>query len=82
MKTFVIHATCRYVVQNKATGETYSAQNRPTISIEASSEKAAINKATKQEKKRIGTDYWPVVSFALIPELVNVIAGESKGERS
>ena len=73
MKTYIIHATCRYVVQHKETGETYSAQNRPTISIEASSEKAAINKATKQQKKAIGTDWWPCVSFSLIPELVTVI---------
>lgn len=73
MKTYVIHATCRYVTKQKKTGETYSAQNRPTISVEASSEKAAINKARKEQEKRIGTDWWPVVSFHLIPELVRVI---------
>lgn len=73
MKTYVIHATCRYVVKQKETGETYSAQNRPTISIEASSESAAIKKARKQEEKRIGTDWWPVVSFTLVPELVRVV---------
>jgi hypothetical protein len=73
MKTYVIHATCRYVVKQKETGETESGQNRPTISVEASSEGAAIRKATKEQKKRIGTEWWPVVSFHLVPELVTVI---------
>ena len=73
MKTYVIHATCRYVVKNKETGQTESGQNRPTISVEASSQMAAINKARKQQKERISSDWWPCVSFALIPELVNVI---------
>ena len=72
MKTYVIHATCRYVVKNKETGQTESGQSRPTLAIEASSEGAAIRKATKQMKKSYSSDHWPVVSFALIPELVNV----------
>lgn len=75
MKTYVIHATCRYVVKHKETGQCESGQSRPTIAVEASSEQAAINKATKQMKKSYesyGSDWWPVVSFALVPELVNV----------
>lgn len=73
MKTYVIHATCRYVVKSKEDGRTESGQNRPTISVEASSEAAAIRKATKQQKERIGTEWWPVVSFHLSAELVRVI---------
>lgn len=73
MKTYIIHATCDYVVQNKKTGETYSATYRPTISIEASSKKAAIIKARKAEEKRTGTAYWPLVSFSLMPALVKVL---------
>lgn len=73
MKTYVIHATCRYTVKQKETGETYSATNRPTLSIEASSQQAAINKATKQQKAAISTDWWPCISFHLVPELVRVI---------
>ena len=73
MKTYVIHATCHYVTQQRETGETYSASNRPTISIDASSKRAAINKATKQQRERIGTAWWPVVSFTLIPEIVKVV---------
>lgn len=71
--TYVIHATCRYVVQNKETKACENGQNRPTIAIEATSERAAIRKATAQQKKAISSDYWPVISFHLIPELVNVI---------
>lgn len=74
MKTYIIRATCCYVVKHKETGVTESGQNRPTISVEASSESAAIRKATKEQRDRIGTDWWPVVSFHLVPELVNVIA--------
>lgn len=73
MKTYIIHATCEYTVKQKETGETYTAKNRPTLSVEASSEKAAINKATKQQRERAGSDWWPVVSFRLIPDLVKVI---------
>lgn len=73
MKTYVIHATCRYVVKQKETGETYSAQNRPTVSVEASSQGAAIRKATKEQRERIGTPWWPVVSFHLTADFVNVI---------
>jgi hypothetical protein len=71
--TYVIHATCRYVVQNKKTKETESGQNRPTIAIDATTERAAIRKATAQQKKAISSVYWPCISFHLIPELVNVI---------
>jgi hypothetical protein len=73
MKKYVIHATCRYVVKNKEDGRTESGTSRPTISVEASSESAAIRKATKEQEKRIGTDWWPVISFHLSAELVNVI---------
>ena len=73
MKTYVIQATCRYVVRNKETGQTENGQNRPTIQVEASSERAAIKKATKQQKERIDSDWWPVVSFSLMLELVKVI---------
>lgn len=71
MRKYVIHATCRYVVKQKETGETESGQNRPTIAVEATSRSAAIKKATKEQEERIGTDWWPVISFNLVPELVN-----------
>lgn len=73
MNTYVIHATCRYVVQNKKTKVCEKGQNRPTIAIEASSEQAAIRKATVQQKKAISSPYWPCISFHLVPELVNVV---------
>jgi hypothetical protein len=73
VKTYIIHATCDYTVKNKTTGEHYSATNRPTLSIEASSEKAAIRKATKEQRKAIGTEHWPVLSFSLRADLVRVI---------
>jgi hypothetical protein len=73
VKTYVIHATCRYVVKSKEDGRTEGGQNSPTISVEASSQGAAIRKATKQQRERIGTDWWPVISFALVPDLVTVI---------
>jgi hypothetical protein len=73
VKTYVIHATYRYVTKQKETGETYSAQSRPTLSIEASSEKAAINKARKQMKERTGSAWWPVISDHLSADLVRVI---------
>jgi hypothetical protein len=71
--TYVIHATCRYVVQNRETKRTESAQYRPTIAVDAGSRAAAIRKATAQEKKRTGTPHWPVVSFHLSADLVNEI---------
>lgn len=73
MKTYVIHATCRYVCKSKEDGRTENGQNRPTISVEASSEKAAINKARKQQRERISSEWWPCISFTLVPELVNVV---------
>jgi macrodomain Ter protein organizer (MatP/YcbG family) len=81
LKTYVIHATCRYVCQNKETKRTESGQNRPTISIDASSEKAAINKATRQQKKAISSEWWPCISFHLIPELVRVIEHATAAQR-
>lgn len=81
LKTYVIHATCRYVVKSKADGRCENGQNRPTIAVEASSEQAAIRKATREQKKRVSSDHWPVVSFALIPELVNVIEHPTPAQR-
>lgn len=78
IKTYVIHATCRYVVKNKETGETESGTRRPTISVEASSERAAINKARKQQKEGIGSDWWPVVAMNMSADLVKVIDGRSR----
>lgn len=71
--TYVIHATCRYVVQNKKTKVCENGQNRPTIAIEATSERAAIRIATRQQKAAISSSHWPCVSFHLSPDLVNVI---------
>lgn len=81
MKTYVIHATCRYVVKSRADGRTESAQYRPTISVDAGSEVAAIRKATAQERKRTGSPAWPVVSFHLSAELVNVIEHPTPAQR-
>lgn len=81
MNTYVIHATCRYVVKSKSDGRTESGQNRPTIAVDATSEGAAIRKATRDQKKAIGSEWWPVVSFALIPELVNVIEHATPAQR-
>jgi hypothetical protein len=74
-QTYVIHATCHYVVKSKDDGRTESGESRPTISVQAVSEEEALEKAKAQQEERIGTDYWPVVSFSLAPELVKV-AGE------
>ena len=73
MKTYILHATVNYVCREKKTGETHSATRRPTISIEASSEQAAINKAKKQQKEAIGTDWWPVISLILFVGHVTVL---------
>lgn len=81
LKTYVIHATCRYVVQNRETKATENGQNRPTIAIDASSEAAAIRKATAQQKKAIGSHHWPCISFHLIPELVNVIEHPTSAQK-
>lgn len=81
MKTYIIHATCRYVVQSKADGRCENGQNRPTISIDASSEKAAISRATRQQKKAISSEWWPCISFTLIPELVTVIEHSTPAQR-
>lgn len=72
MKLYVIHATVRYVVKSKADGRCENGEARPTIAVEASSEGAAIRKATREQRKRVHSDYWPCISFHLIPELVNV----------
>lgn len=74
MKTYIIHATCRYVVKGKEDGRTESGTNRPTISVEASSERAAINKAAKQQRERIGSDWWPVVSFSLVADVIRELS--------
>ncbi len=71
-KLYVIHATCNYVVQSKATGQTENGTRRPTIAIEATSEQAAINKARKQQKAEIGSDYWPCIALGFSVALVNV----------
>lgn len=71
-KLYVIHATVNYVVQNKATGQTENGTRRPTIAVEATSEQAAINRARKDQKDAIGSDYWPCISLSLHAELVNV----------
>lgn len=69
-RKWVLHCTYRYTVQHRETGETYSASNRPTIAVEATTEKAARAKALKQCEK-IGTDWWPLLSGHLSVELVN-----------
>jgi hypothetical protein len=71
MRKWVLHCTYRYTVQQKETGETYSSKNRPTISVEATTEKAARNKALKQCRAGITTDWWPVIGDHLSVELVN-----------
>lgn len=81
LNTYVIHATCRYVVKSRADGRTENGQYRPTISIDAGSQAVAIRKATAQEKKRTGSKAWPVVSFRLVPELVNVIEHPTPAQR-
>jgi len=73
MKTYILHCTYRYTVRQKETKELYSAQSRPTLSIDASSEQAAINKAKKQMRERTGTAWWPVLHDSLSVELVNVV---------
>jgi hypothetical protein len=78
MKLYVIHGTVHWTVKSRETGATESGTRRPTIAIEASSEQAALNKARKQQKEAIGTDYWPCVSLTLIAELVNVRPTRSK----
>ena len=78
MKLYVIHATVHWTVRSSKTGATESGTRRPTIAVEASSEQAALNKARKQQKKAIGTDYWPCVSLTLIAELVNVKPARAK----
>lgn len=81
LTTYVIHATCRYVVQNKETKRTENGQNRPTIAVTASSRDAAIRKATREQRKAIHSDYWPCISFTLIPELVNEIPHPTAPQR-
>lgn len=64
MRKWVLHCTYRYVTKQKETGETYSSQSRPTISVEATTERAARDKALKQCRKRTSSDWWPVISDA------------------
>jgi len=73
LKTYILHCTVDYTVQQKETGETYSATQRPTLSVEASSQKAAENKARKEREKAIGTDWWPILSLSLRVAKVTVI---------
>jgi hypothetical protein len=73
MKTYVIRATCRYVVKNKETGETESGHAFGKFRVKASSKGTAIRKLWREQKEYISSEWWPVVSFTLIPELVNVI---------
>lgn len=70
MKRYIIHATVHYVVQSRETHETESGTQRPTLTVEATSERAAIDKATKERREAIGTAHWPVVSLSLGAELV------------
>lgn len=71
MKTYIIHATVRYVLEAQD-GRTESGESKPTIAVDASSEQAAINKARRDQKKRVDSSYWKCVSLTLIPELVKV----------
>ena len=81
MKTYIIHATVRYVLHNRTSGEPYSAQSRPTLSIDATSEGTALRRARKQEKARLETDCWKVSSLSVIPELVKVIEHPTPAQR-
>lgn len=65
MKTYILHCTVDYTVQQKETGETYSAKQRPTLSIEAATLKSAKKKAQAEREKAIGTDWWPILSLSL-----------------
>jgi hypothetical protein len=71
MKDYVIHATVHYVVKSRETGQTEHGTRRPTLRVRASSEQAAINKARKQQKEQIGTEWWLVVHLSFSAELVN-----------
>lgn len=73
MKTYILHCTVDYTLQQKETGEMYSATQRPTLSIKASSQKAAENKARKEREKAIGTDWWPILSLSLRVAEVTVV---------
>ncbi len=70
-KKYIIHATVNYVVKNTKTGQTENGTSRPTVVIEAYSLASALQKAREQEKKRIGTPYWPCIHLSLGAELVN-----------
>lgn len=65
MKTYILHCTVDYTVQQKETGETYSATQRPTLSVEAATLQSAKKKATKEREKAIGTEWWPILSLSL-----------------
>jgi hypothetical protein len=43
------------------------------MSVEASSEKAAINKAKKQQKAAIGSEWWPCISLGFRADLVRAV---------
>ncbi len=79
MRDYIIHATVHFVVQSKETGQTKHGTRRPTISVRASSEQAAINKARKQQKEAIGTEYWPVVHMSFSAEFVFAVTEGLRG---
>lgn len=72
-KTYILHTTIEYVVKQKETGETEACTSRPTLSIKAETEEAAIAAAKAQEKARLSTDWWPVVSLSLSVGHVTVV---------
>jgi hypothetical protein len=73
MKTYILHATVDYTVQQKETGETYSATQRPTLSVEAATLTSAKKKAKKEREKVIGTDWWPILSLSLRVDETTVV---------
>lgn len=74
--TYVIHATVRYLLKNTADGKQEQGTARPTIRIEASSEKSAIDQAVIQEQARIASEIWSIRAFSFKPELVTVIGSK------
>lgn len=74
--TYVIHATCRYVLKNTETGEEAAAECRPTIRMEAKSEKAAIQLAEIEQMERVSTPLWAINAFRMTPELITVVGSK------
>lgn len=73
MKTYILHCTVEYVVKQKETGETEACTSRPTLSIKATSEAGAIRAAKAEQRERLSTEWWPVVSLSLSVGHVTVI---------